>query len=145
MLYYVDGTTHLYWVEAVKGRDEKKNRIFPITLVSHAVARNFFSTGVNMPWVKTPVAYIENKWLRIVFDAYTLAYKKGLPDDTSITYIKKPLKFIDSVTNNINPDIEINDSMVEELINLAIILGGEIVESPRTATKSQLRPLETLQ
>lgn len=42
-----------------------------------------------------------------------------------------------------NTPFELSDTMAEELINLAIIMAGEIVESPRQQTKLQQRPLES--
>ena len=38
---------------------------------------------------------------------------------------------------------ELSDSMAEELINLAIIMSTEIVESSRLTTKANTRPLES--
>ena len=40
-------------------------------------------------------------------------------------------------------DFELSDSMAEELINLALVMSTEIVESPRMQTKAQLRGLES--
>ena len=37
---------------------------------------------------------------------------------------------------------ELSDTMAEELINLAIIMSTEIVESSRLSTKLNTRPLE---
>ena len=60
-----------------------------------------------------------------------------------LTYVKKPTLFITDNISTSNIEFELNDSMAEELINLAIILSAEIVESQRSQTKVQLRPLES--
>lgn len=48
------------------------------------------------------------------------------------------------ITYTFNPDIdfELSDSMAEELINLAIAMALENVESPRLTTKLNTRGLE---
>lgn len=142
MLYFVSATTKLYRVPAVPDRDFNQQRISNVTLVDHATASKFFATATNMPWIKNPVAYIDGDNITVVYDLYE-TYRHGvLPSELFITYIKHPQKF---VRKNLFPDniqVEINDTMVEELINLAIVMAGEIVESPRLQTKAQLRQLE---
>ena len=95
-----------------------------------------------MPWIKNPVAYIEGDTIVMLYDKYETARHGGTPRDLRITYIVRPKTFVDNFYVGDDVNIEINDSMVEELINLAIVLAGEIVESPRTQTKAQLRQLE---
>lgn len=58
----------------------------------------------------------------------------------SVTYIERKDHFVDS---NDADEVALSDSMVEELINLAIIMATENVESPRLATKVQTRQLES--
>ncbi len=142
MLYYVSATVKLYDVNAVPSRDNDQTRVLYVSLISHIQAQRFFATAVNMPWIKNPVAYIEGDTIVVLYDKYETARHGGTPRDLRITYIVRPKTFVDNfyVGNDVN--IEINDSMVEELINLAIVLAGEIVESPRTQTKAQLRQLE---
>lgn len=144
MLYYVSATMKLYPVTAVPNRDSDKIRVLPVSLISHAMAQRFFATPVNIPWIKTPVAYIEGKTITVLYDKYTMGKYSGEPRELAITYIKIPKKFTDNAQLNANTstEMEINDSMVEELINLAIVLVGETVESPRMQTKAQLRQLE---
>ena len=57
-----------------------------------------------------------------------------------LEYVKKPIKF---VGNPDDTDFELNDQMAEELINLAIIMATEIVESPRLQTKLGIKQLES--
>ena len=144
MLYFVSATTRQYLVPAVPNRDYPTNRVSNVHLVSHEVASKFFATSTNMPWIKEPVAYLEGDTIVVIYDLYeSMMQGESIPGELNITYIKEPKKFVRNDLFPTNVDIEINDSAVEELINLAIILAGEIVESPRATTKTQLRPLES--
>ena len=62
-----------------------------------------------------------------------------------LTYIKSPAKFVKgtSLVDFGDTKLEINDTMAEELVNLAIIMSTEIVESSRLSTKVNTRPLES--
>ena len=138
MLYYVQGQVLLY--NNIKSIDKKETRILPVTLVSHEDAQNFFASAVNLPWVKIPVCFIENKQVTILYD--TFAYSTNQGNDTFyITYIKKPAKFVNDLISNTK--FELTDTMAEELINLAITLSAEIVESTRMTTKAQTLSLES--
>lgn len=142
MLYFVSATTSLYRVPAVPNRDAVQQRMANVQLVDHATASKFFATNVNMPWVKNPVAYIEGDEITVVYDMYENIKHNALPNTLYVTYIKEPQKFVRADLFPTDIEIEINDTMVEELINLAIIMAGEIVESPRYQSKAQIRPLE---
>lgn len=143
MLYYVSATIKLYTVPAVAGRDSDIIRILPVSMISHIQAQRFFASSVNMPWIKNPVAFTEGDTITVLYDKYETARQNGMPRDLAITYIKQPKKFVDATdikTSDVK--MEVNDTMVEELINLALIFATEIVESPRLQTKAQLRQLE---
>nr|DAE31753.1 MAG TPA: hypothetical protein [virus sp. ctBM815] len=64
-------------------------------------------------------------------------------------YLKQPNKFavgpgnFESDYDFTSTKFELSDSMAEELINLAIIMSTEIVESSRLTTKVNTRPLES--
>lgn len=110
-----------------------------VSLISHNNAQNFFETESNKPWIKNTVCYIERNIIAILYDSY----KHNGVDSLSITYIQKPGLFNDNISNDMfTGDFELNDTMAEELINLAIIMALENVESPRLTTKVQTRPLE---
>ena len=89
--------------------------------------------------MKNPVAYTEGKNICLLIDLYKYKYNHGNMK-LYITYIKIPAKF---VNDSDNTGFELSDSMAEELINLAIIMSTEIVESPRISTKTNIRPLES--
>jgi hypothetical protein len=139
----------------------------PIRLVNHAQFDNFVASSSNIPWIKTPVGCLEGNHLLVATDPFTgyidpqtdVDFGKKYPYDAYhggviITYVKRPQPFIledDSdafhghVVNgqNVQYEFELNDSMAEELINLAIVMALETVESPRLQMKEQTRALES--
>nr|DAI50401.1 MAG TPA: hypothetical protein [Caudoviricetes sp.]DAT77317.1 MAG TPA: hypothetical protein [Caudoviricetes sp.] len=66
-----------------------------------------------------------------------------------LTFVYQPNKFVtgkgysDSDYDFGDTKFELNDTMAEELINLAIIMSTEITESSRLTTKINTRPLES--
>lgn len=62
--------------------------------------------------------------------------------DVALTYIAKPISFTDTIVNWRSTILEVNDSMAEELISLALVFALENVESPRLTSKIQTKGLE---
>lgn len=136
-LYYVNLQLNQYTTKtSISGTEHKYSNVF---LISSTDAAKFKPTPTNLPWVKNPVAYITENVINIIIDTYNNKYKAG---DMSayLEYVKKPIKF---VGNPDDTDFELNDQMAEELINLAIIMATEIVESPRLQTKLGIKQLES--
>ena len=113
-------------------------------LISHENANKFKSTSTNLPWVKNPVCYIDNKRIHVLIDPYDVKNNSG-DMVLDVTYIKAPNKFVKgtSLVDFGDTELEINDAMAEELVNLAIIMSTEIVESSRLSTKINTGPLES--
>lgn len=107
----------------------------------------FMHTINNKPWSRSAIYCIQNnKIILIKGKLVDDAINKGYPVDFVYTYIKYPQKFADKtnrLSQQTNIDFELSDSMAEELINLALVMSTEIVESPRMQTKAQLRGLES--
>ena len=153
----------LYYVSAIASY--KNDDVSPITsnenidLVSHETAKNFYTSETNMPWIKHPKMVIEDDIFKVLVDpvkhSNVISKFVGSSNDVNVLkqnldkfkvvlrYIKTPIKFADAKTGLSEIQAEINDSMCEELINLAIIMAAETVESPRLATKVQTRPIES--
>ena len=154
----------MYYVSAIasykNGDDE--NAITSnenIDLVSHETAKNFYASETNIPWIKHPKMVIENDIFKVLVDpikhSNVISTFVGSSNDINklkqnldkfkvlLRYIKTPIKFVDNLTELSDVAAEINDSMCEELINLAIIMAAETVESSRLATKVQTRPIES--
>lgn len=135
-LYYISGRM----LVGITVNEDTTYNITTMNLVTHDVAEKFMCTSTNKPWVATPVCYMEDDKLIALVDPVL-----HVPGKILLTYVKQFHKFIDC-TNEIQDkttEFELSDSMAEELINLAIIFAAENVESPRTNSKLNLRPLES--
>ena len=107
----------------------------------------FASTLNNKPWSRNAIYCVQgNKIILIKSQIIYTAASRGFSTEFIHTYIKYPQKFADKtnrISQQTNIDFELSDSMAEELINLALVMSTEIVESPRMQTKAQLRGLES--
>lgn len=128
----------LYFLTALVLIDGK---LVTTNLVNHEIAKNFMHTATNRPWIKNSVCYIEGDNLIVLYDDYS---HKNV-GDLQLTYIKQPDKFVDHIIGKTFDDTRfaLNDTMVEELISLAIIMSLETVESPRLQTKLNTKALES--
>lgn len=128
----------LYFLTALVLIDGK---LVTTNLVNHEIAKNFMHTATNRPWIKNGVCYIEGDNLIVLYDDYS---HKNV-GDLQLTYIKQPDKFVDHIIGKTFDDTQfaLNDTMVEELISLAIIMSLETVESPRLQTKLNTKALES--
>lgn len=128
----------LYFLTALVLIDGK---LITTNLVNHEIAKNFMHTATNRPWIKNSVCYIEGDNLIVLYDDYS---HKNV-GDLQLTYIKQPDKFVDHIIGKTFDDTQfaLNDTMVEELISLAIIMSLETVESPRLQTKLNTKALES--
>lgn len=128
----------LYFLTALVLIDGK---LVTTNLVNHEIAKNFMHTATNRPWIKNSVCYIEGDNLIVLYDDYSHKNVGGL----QLTYIKQPDKFVDHIIGKTFDDTQfaLNDTMVEELISLAIIMSLETVESPRLQTKLNTKALES--
>lgn len=96
-----------------------------------------------MPWIPQPVLYIEGDYLHLLYDPYK--YSKETIGDLFCTYIQKPALFVlpnDQVDFGTTA-FELNDNVAEEVINTAILMSAEIVESTRLTTKAQISSIES--
>jgi hypothetical protein len=84
-------------VGAADPADDVTNRVLPIKLVNHEIAKSFFSTAYNMPWIKEPVCYIENGNMYVVYDPLNKPKIEG-GNEIYVTYIKKPNTFVKDLT-----------------------------------------------
>lgn len=157
-LYYISSCIEHTVSEESKPMDELTVRIINVKLVDHNTANKFLVSPINLPWVKTPVCYIENNKITVIYDPMM----QDLETDVYVTYIKKPNTFVKENLTGTNtyltfaeekdkdgkiivPDaykFECNDTVAEELISLAVTFALENVESQRLNTKLNMRGLE---
>lgn len=140
MLYFVDGYVNLYYRSV--SLDKAGHLGQSVILMPHVVAQKYRATSTNMPWIKEPILSIEGNRIYLLIDQYAYSKSEGTLDLTLI-YIRKPKKFVDGEDIDRTSDFELTDSMAEELINLAILMSLEIVESTRQESKSKTTVLES--
>lgn len=90
MLYFVSG--YIKQNMGATPMDSEEVRPLPLKLVNHEIADKFIISAYNMPWIKTPVCYIEDDKIYIVYDSVNQK-TFGFGSDANITYIKVPNKF----------------------------------------------------
>lgn len=112
------------------------NQSANVVLVSHEVAKKFRQTHDNNPWIETPVCTVEDNTLYIYYDPISMLSNTYSVD---ITYIKEPTKIEDLPPAGMD---EIPEYMQFEMVNRAVELALEDIESRRVQTKSQLNQLD---
>lgn len=146
VLYIIDGQIEIKG--SITSHDDNDHVYENIVFVSHDIAKKFRATKTNLPWVEQPVGCIENNNVIIYVDPMDVQHN-GAQSKAEFAYIKRPAKFAVGQGLSVNDydfgqtKFELSDSMAEELINLAIIMSTEIVESSRLTTKANTRPLES--
>lgn len=106
-----------------------------IELVSHEIARNFVKTYNNNPWIEKPVATIQDNSLVIYIDPIEMTGTFTV----DITYVKHP-----TLITNLPSDTgltEVPEYVQNEIVNKAVQLALDNIESQRIQTKSQLNTL----
>ena len=150
-LYYIFSCIKHTISEESKPMDKLTTRIVNVKLVDHNTANKFLISPTNLPWVKTPVCYIEGNKITVIYDPMM----QDLKTDIYVTFIKKPNTFVKEKLTEGNtyftwigdtvPEtykFECNDTVAEELISLAVTFALENVESQRLNTKLNMRGLE---
>ena len=164
-LYFLN--CYLKYTMADTPMDGQVDRMVPVQLGSHQIASKFYSTAYNMPWIKTPLGYIEDNKLFVVYDPINKPEmdSNNKFDEPQLVYIKTPNKFVkeldkvpfsahtedisyfvvddsESTTIKDKYKFECSDTMAEELISLAVAFALENVESQRLNSKLNMRGLE---
>lgn len=106
------------------------------SLIDHQSARKFLKTYNNDPWIDIPVSTLQDNTLKVYVDTHKMLG----PYTIDITYIKFPTK-IDSSTPNLVID-EVPDRVLYEVINRAVTIALENIESKRTESKLALNNLQ---
>lgn len=120
-LYYIGSTVKLDGTNASE-----------VVLTSHTLAQKVKETDINKPWIPRPTAEIEDDNIILYYD--TIKYPTISSDASiNVTYLSNPSK-IDSISLP-NAEIEVGDNVALEIINLAVVLALENIESQRMETK----------
>lgn len=116
----------------------------PVNCVSmdHDTAELFKQTYDNTPWVEHPIVVLENNQMYIYVDPVLMQEAKHKPINNTylvnITYIKKPVQFDYTKPTE---TLDLPDDVMTEVINRAVVIALENIESQRTAGKLQLNQL----
>lgn len=131
MVSFILPNNFMFYVGGYAIINETANKL---TLVSHKDASNFAVTADNNPVVFNPVATIQDNKIQIYYDI-----DKGIPTNIQLDYLIKPNKFID-----IEPEtqVQFNDSLTNEIINRAVLIALDNIESQRTQIKAQLNNIQ---
>ena len=135
----------MYIIHAVISDNE--GNFEPTKQIQSKYMYKFTHTLNNNPWSRSAIYCVQgNKIILIKGQIVDYAANRGISIEFIYTYIKYPQKFADKnkkLSQQTDIDFELSDSMAEELINLALVMSTEVVESQRMQTKAQLRGLES--
>ena len=123
----------MFFVDAVLNFGNKKANVI---LVSHTDAQKFKKTHSNNPWIDVPVGTIHDNTLYVYYDDILMNSDTYSMD---ITYVKYPTKVEDLPAAGMD---EIPEYMQYEVVNRAVELALEDIESQRVQTKTQLNQLD---
>lgn len=112
-------------------------------LTNHDLVKPYKQTYNNVPWVENPIATLENNKLLVYVDPVLMQnsmYAPRVEDNTeyyrvNVTYVKQPTKFDYTLPNN---ELDFSDDVMYEIINRAVVLALENIESQRQQSKFQL-------
>lgn len=111
--------------------------IVPCIQGNHNTIHKFKRIYNNDPWIEFPIYVSEDDKIKIYYDTHSM--KQG--DNKykfDITYIKQPKKI--SYTSDEEYD-EVPESVMYEIIDRAVVLALENIESRRTESKLQINTL----
>lgn len=123
----------MFFIDAALNFGDKKANI---VLVKHEDAQKFRMTHSNNPWIDVPVGVIAENTLSVYYDNIAMSADEYSID---ITYVKYPTKIEDLPAAGMT---EIPEYMQYEVVNRAVELALEDIESKRIQTKSQLNQID---
>lgn len=106
-----------------------------VELVSHEIARNFTKTYNNNPWIEKPIATLQDNSLIIYVDPIEMTGTFTV----DVTYVKHPTLITDLPSDT--GLTEVPEYVQNEIVNKAVQLALDNIESQRIQTKSQLNTL----
>lgn len=127
-----DNSGRMFFIDAVLHWGDKQA---VVELVSHEIARNFTKTYNNNPWIEKPVATIQDNSLVIYIDPIEMTGTFTV----DVTYVKHPTLITDLPSDT--GLTEVPEYVQNEIVNKAVQLALDNIESQRIQTKSQLNTL----
>lgn len=127
-----DNSGRMFFIDAVLHWGDKQA---VVELVSHEIARNFTKTYNNNPWIEKPVATIQDNSLVIYVDPIEMTGTFTV----DVTYVKHPTLITDLPSDT--GLTEVPEYVQNEIVNKAVQLALDNIESQRVQIKSQLNTL----
>lgn len=127
-MFYVSSIFH--WIK------NGKDNCATVNLIDHTKVKKFIKTSNNVPWIDNPVGVIENNTLKVYYDPISMDADEYKLD---LTYIKHPCLITDLPSDS--SISELPDQTWYEVINKAVELALENIESQRFSTKFQLNKI----
>lgn len=128
----VDSDDKMLYVDTVLHFDDKQAKC---KLIDHSTSELFKKTYCNDPWIEIPVIVHEGDKLKIFIDVHSMTGNYTV----DYTYVKRPT--VISYTNANQEIDEVPDNVMMEIINRAVVIALENIESQRTSGKEQLNNL----
>ena len=125
-----DNRGRMFYVSSVLSWGDNKATV---KLLDHTQIKNFIKTYNNNPWIENPVGVIEDNTLKVYYDPISMESNSHSID---LTYVKHPV-----LINDLTSELEISelpDQTWYEVINRAVQMALENVESQRVQTKTSL-------
>lgn len=125
-----DNRGRMFYVSSVLSWGDNKATV---KLLDHTQIKNFIKTYNNNPWIENPVGVIEDNTLKVYYDPISMESNSYSID---LTYVKHPV-----LINDLTSELEISelpDQTWYEVINRAVQMALENVESQRVQTKTSL-------
>ena len=107
--------------------DNHTKRLLPIKLVNHEIAQKFFVSAYNLPWIKQPICYLEDKKIYIVYDPLNIPEDSG--NDLQVTYIKRPMPFVKDLPETLPEGVQYASYFDYEGTGTTPWNGGDKVET----------------
>lgn len=124
----------MFFIDALlKFNDNKAN----VRLVTHTDAQKFKMTHSNNPWIDVPVGTLHDDTLYIYYDNVSM---QATSYSVDLTYVKFPTKIGKNYPSTESD--ELPEYMWYEIVNRAVELALEDIESRRVQTKTQLNQLD---
>lgn len=118
-------------------------RLAPCDIVSHKYANNYKVAYNNIPYVNKPIVTIEDNKALIYVDPILMTKVEYAPTagkyNVQVSYIRKPKLMSEYSLDDV---LELPDQLLQEVINRAVVLALENIESQRVSTKAQLNQIQ---
>lgn len=126
-------TGRLFFIQAIlHWNKDGEDYSSVVDLIDHETSKKYVLTYNNNPWVDRPVAIIENNSLLIYVDPIEMTGTFTI----DITYVKHPT-LIDNLPSDTGLT-EVPEPVQNEIVNRAVQLALDNIESQRIQVKSQL-------